>query len=114
MEIKKRRRGHVVVFDIIGDFQRPEAKINPLPQRVKHELDKGCRKIIFNIEQMGNVDDFGAGEFMASLIHIRKEGGILIYIPLKTFVERGWSANVLNAQAHVYDDEEDAINWLSK
>ena len=41
MEVKKRERNNIIIFDIIGDFQKSTANIGTLHQGVKDQLNEG-------------------------------------------------------------------------
>ena len=88
MEIKKRERNNVIIFDIIGDFQKSTANIGTLHQCVKDQLNAGKRNFLLKLENVDNIDDFGVGEILAIYISIHNLGGKMKYMPLKFFVEQ--------------------------
>ena len=75
MEVKKRERNNVIIFDVIGDFQKSTPNIGTLHQQVKDQLNKGKRNFLLNLENVDNIDSSGVGEIFAIHISIRNLGG---------------------------------------
>jgi len=106
MEIKKRERNNVIIFDIIGDFQKSTANIGTLHQCVKDKLKAGKRNFLLNFENVDNIDDFGVGEILTIYISIRNLGGKVKHIPVKFFVEHNIE---IDYRMGFFEDEEKAI-----
>jgi len=106
LEVKKRERNNVIIFDIIGDFQKSTPNIGTLHQSVKDQLKAGKRNFLLNLENVDNIDDFGLGEILASYISIRNLGGKAKHIPVKFFVEHNIK---IDYRMGIFEDEEKAI-----
>ena len=106
MEIKKRERNNVIIFDIIGDFQKSTVNIGTLHQRVKDQLNAGKRNFLLNFENVDNIDDFGLGEILAIYVSIHNLGGNVKHMPVKFFVEHNIK---IDYRMGIFEDEEEAI-----
>ncbi len=111
MEIKKRERNNIIIFDIIGAFQKSTPNIGTLHQCVKDQLNAGKRNFLFNFENIDNIDDFGVGEMLAIFISILNLGGKLKFFPKKFWVEHNWT---IERGIRVCKDEEEAIKSFSE
>lgn len=112
MEVKKRERNNIIIFDIIGDFQKPTPNIGTLHQCVKDQLNAGKRNFLLNLENVDNIDDFGLGEILAIYISIINLGGKVKHIPAKFFVEHNIKIDYYHMG--VFEDEEKAIKSFSE
>ena len=108
MEVKKRERNNVIIFDIIGDFQKSTANIGTLHKRVKDQLNAGKRNFLLNLENVDNIDDFGVGELLTSYISVLNLGGKMKHIPAKFFGEHNIEIGC-HLLRDVFEDEEKAI-----
>ena len=111
MEVKKRERNNIIIFDIIGDFQKSTPNIGTLHQCVKDQLKAGKRNFLLNFENVDNIDDFGVGEMIAIYVPIYNLGGELKIIPIKFFVEHNIK---IDYRMGVFEDEEEAIKSFSE
>ena len=111
MEIKKRERDNIIIFDIIGDFQKSTVIIGDLHQLVKDQLNAGKRNFLINLENVDNIDDAGVGEMLASLVSVSNLGGKLRFVPLKFWLERGWE---IGCGIWLFENEDEAIKSLSE
>jgi anti-anti-sigma regulatory factor len=83
MEIRKRERNNVIIFDIIRDFQKPTINTGTLHRLIKDQLNEGKRNFLINLESVDNIDDVGVGELLSSLVFVSNLGGKLKFFPLK-------------------------------
>lgn len=111
MEIKKREKSNVIIFEIIGDFQKPTVDTDTLYPLVKDQLNEGRRNFLINLERADDIDDFGVGEMIACLISVVNLGGTLKFVPSKFWQERGWERG---CHIRTYEDEDEAIKSFSE
>jgi len=111
MEIKRRERCNIIIFDIVGDFQKSTENIDALHQLVKDQLNAGKRNFLINLEDVDNIDYFGVGELLASLISVNNLGGKLKFVPFKFWLEHNLK---IGYGIWVYENEDKAIKSFSE
>jgi anti-anti-sigma factor len=75
--IKTRDVDGVVVFDLEGEMRRHDTPQVTLSAMVQSELDRGRRKVVFNMADVAFIDSFGVGEILASFKSVQDLGGKL-------------------------------------
>ncbi|MFQ6069931.1 MAG: anti-sigma factor antagonist [Candidatus Aminicenantales bacterium] len=109
MEIHKREKDDVVIFDIEGELKRSEASGITLHQAVKEELDSGKRNVLLNFEKVNFIDSFGVGEILASYISANNLGGKLKLARISKKLYLIFQVTMLTNVLEIFDDEQLAL-----
>ena len=107
MELRERQAGNVTVIDFSGDGVGSEpSALKPLVQSV---LNRGVRRIVFNVAQLQNMDSTCVGEIFASYKAVVSSGGDLKLAHPDGHVRRLLRVTKVDTFVRLYDSEEDAI-----
>lgn len=75
MVIKTREAEKVVIFDVEGEIRRSDIPQQTLHSLVEAQLDRGRRKVLVNLRDVGFIDSFGVGQILASYTSTQNLGG---------------------------------------
>ena len=105
MQISTRQLGEVTVVDISGRITLGEGNVM-LREIVRDLADKGNKRIVLNLADVGYVDSSGLGELVKAHTTIRNKGGELKLANLNKRVHDLLQATRLYA---VFDIQKDAV-----
>lgn len=109
MNIKKRMKDGVVIFDIEGELKRTDIIDVTLHQLVKDELESGKKHILLNFEKVPFIDSFGVGEILASYISTHNLGGRLKLARISKKLFLIFQVTMLTKVLDIFDEEESAL-----
>jgi anti-anti-sigma factor len=109
MNINRRFKDDVVIFDIDGEIRRSDITDVTLHQLVKDQLDGGRRNVLLNFERVEFIDSFGVGEILASFISTHNLGGKLKLIRISKKLYLIFQVTMLTKVLEIFDDEETAL-----
>ncbi len=75
MVIKTREAEKVVIFDVEGEIRRSDIPQQTLHSLIEAQLDRGRRKVLVNLSDVGFIDSFGVGQILASYTSTQNLGG---------------------------------------
>jgi anti-anti-sigma factor len=114
MNIKKRMKDNVVIFDIEGELKRSDIIDITLHQLVKDELESGRKYILLNFEKVPFIDSFGVGEILASYISTHNLGGKLKLARISKKLFLIFQVTMLTKVLDIFDEEESALESFLK
>jgi len=114
MNIKKRIKDGVVIFDIDGEIKRSDIIDITLHQLVKDELDGGKRYILLNFDKVPFIDSFGVGEILASYISTHNLGGKLKLARISKKLFLIFQVTMLTKVLDIFEEEESALESFFK
>ncbi len=109
MNIKKRIKNGVVIFDIDGELKRSDDIDVTLHQLVKDELEAGNKYILLNFDKVPFIDSFGVGEILASYISTHNLGGKLKLTRISKKLFLIFQVTMLTKVLDIIDEEESAL-----
>ena len=109
MEIIKREKENIIIFDIEGEIKRSEIADVTLHQVVKDELDSGKRNVLLNFNRVDFIDSFGVGEILASYISTNNLGGKLKIARISKKLFLVFQVTMLTNVLEIFDDEDVAL-----
>jgi len=109
MNIKKRMKDGIVIFDIEGELKRSDIIDVTLHQLVKDELDAGNKYILLNFDKVPFIDSFGVGEILASYISTHNLGGKLKLARISKKLFLIFQVTMLTKVLDIFDEEESAL-----
>jgi len=111
MNITTREVNDVVIFDIEGEFRRPENQGVLLRDLVKAQLENRRKKLIVNLKNAIFVDDYGMGEILECHISVRNAGGKLkVALDLREYYNRFPVPSAHPPPEFLYGSVEDALD----
>jgi anti-anti-sigma factor len=114
MDIKKRQKDGVVIFDIEGELKRADVIEVTLHQLVKDELESGRKFILLNFEKVPFIDSFGVGEILASYISTHNLGGKLKLVGISKKLYLIFQVTMLTKVLDIKEEEEAALTSFFK
>jgi anti-anti-sigma factor len=114
MNIKKRIKDGVVIFDIDGEIKRSDIIDITLHQLVKDELEGGKRHILLNFDKVPFIDSFGVGEILASYISTHNLGGKLKLARISKKLFLIFQVTMLTKVLDIFEEEESALESFFK
>jgi anti-sigma B factor antagonist len=114
MNIKKRVKDGIVIFDIEGELKRSDIVDVTLHQLVKDELEAGKRHILLNFEKVPFIDSFGVGEILASYISTHNLGGKLKLARISKKLFLIFQVTMLTKVLDIHDEEDAALQSFLK
>jgi anti-sigma B factor antagonist len=109
VKISERQAGDVTVLDLGGKITMGEGSVT-LRGAIRQLVEKGKKKILLNLGQVGYVDSSGIGELVSSYTTIGREGGQLKIVNLTQKIQDLLAITKLLTVFDVYDDEPTALN----
>lgn len=109
MNIKKRMKDSIVIFDMEGELKRSDTIDITLHQLVKDELDAGNKYILLNFDKVPFIDSFGVGEILASYISTHNLGGKLKLARISKKLFLIFQVTMLTKVLDIFDEEESAL-----
>lgn len=109
MNIKRRVKNDIVIFDINGEIRRSEISDITLHQLVKDQLDGGMRRILLNFENVKFIDSFGVGEVLASYISTHNLGGELKIARISKKLFMIFQVTMLTKVLEIFEEEDVAL-----
>ena len=106
MNIKKRTKDGVVIFDIEGEIKRSDIIDITLHQLVKDELDAGNKYILLNFDKVPFIDSFGVGEILASYISTHNLGGKLKLARISKKLFLIFQVTMLTKVLDIFEEED--------
>ena len=114
MDIKKRDKNDIVIFDIEGEIRRSDITDVTLHQLVKDQLDSGKKHILLNFDRVEFIDSFGVGEILASYISTHNLGGKLKIARISKKLFLIFQITMLTKVLEIFDEEEMALQSFIK
>jgi anti-anti-sigma factor len=114
MDIKKREKNGIVIFDIEGEIRRSDITDLTLHQLVKDQLESGQKHILLNFEKVEFIDSFGVGEILASYISTHNLGGKLKIARISKKLYLIFQITMLTKVLEIFDEEEMALQSFIK
>jgi anti-anti-sigma factor len=112
--ITSRSAGHVVIFDIGGEFTRWGQDLPTLSELVKAKLNEGKNRILLNFEKTGFCDSYGVGELIASFISTRNSGEALKLCRIPAKLDLTFKITGLDKVLSIYPTEEAALEAFGR
>ena len=109
MEIKRREKNKVIIFDIKGEVKRSDPKIVSLHQLVKGQLREEKKDFLLNFENVAYFDSFGVGELVASYKSVQDAEGKLKIANMPPKISILFKITMLDKIFEIFDDEETAL-----
>jgi anti-sigma B factor antagonist len=110
MNITKRVKSDVVIFDVDGEIKRTDITDTTLHDLVKAVLEEGRRFILLNFEKVGFIDSFGVGEILASYISTHNLGGQLKLARISKKLYLIFQVTMLTKVLEIFEDEDAALH----
>jgi len=114
MQINKREKNSVVIFDIDGEIKRSDISDVTLHQLVKDQLDVGKKQILLNFEKVEFIDSFGVGEILASYISTHNLGGKLKLARISKKLFLIFQVTMLTKVLDIHEEEDSALQSFFK
>jgi len=114
MQINKREKNSVVIFDIDGEIKRSDITDITLHQLVKDQLDVGKKQILLNFEKVEFIDSFGVGEILASYISTHNLGGKLKLARISKKLFLIFQVTMLTKVLDIHEEEDSALQSFLK
>ena len=105
MQISKRKKGDVTIFDIKGKILIGEG-ITELREAIDNEDGKS---LLLNFEKVPYLDSTGLGEVVRSYTSVKNKGGIVKIVNLTNKVRDLLSVTKLITVFETFEDEEKAV-----
>ena len=113
MKITIRQIHDVTIADISGRIVLGE-ECAALREAVQDLMDKGNRKIIFNLAMVDYIDSSGLGNLIGVFARVRKQGGELKLLKLTNKIHDLLQITKLYTIFEIMDDEAEAVNSFDK
>jgi len=114
MNIKKRVKDGVIIFDIEGELKRSDIMDVTLHQLVKDEVEAGKKYILLNFENVPFIDSFGVGEILASYISTHNLGGKLKLARISKKLYLIFQVTMLTKVLDIFEEEDSALQSFFK
>ena len=114
MDIQKRDKNSVAIFDIEGELKRSDITDITLHQLVKDELERGKRHILLNFDRVQFIDSFGVGEILASYISTHNLGGKLKLTRISKKLYLIFQVTMLTKVLDIFEEEDSALQSFFK
>jgi len=114
MDIKKREKNDITIFDIGGEIRRTDIAEATLHELVKDQLDLGKKHILLNFDKVEFIDSFGVGEILASYISTHNLGGHLKIARISKKLFLVFQITMLTKVLEIFDEEELALQSFLK
>jgi anti-sigma B factor antagonist len=108
MATKSRHVGDIVVLDVSGRITLGEGNVI-LREIVRDLADKGCNRIVLNLNEVYYIDSSGLGELVKTHTTVRNKGGELKLAGLSKRVHDLLEITRLSAVFDIQKDESSAI-----
>jgi anti-sigma B factor antagonist len=108
MTTSNRQSGGVTIVDITGRIVLGEESA-ALRELVRDLLNKGCKKILFNLGGVDYIDSAGLGHLVSALAIVRKQGGELKLLNLTNKVHNLMQITRLYTVFDIMEDETIAV-----
>lgn len=109
LEIQERQAGDVTILDMNGKVAIGESS-QALRRVIRRLSEEGKKKILLNLEKVGNMDSTGLGELIASYTTISRDGGQLKLLHLTGKLQDLLVITKLLTVFDVYESESDALS----
>ena len=109
LEIQERQAGDVTILDMNGKVAIGESS-QALRRAIRRLAEEGKKKILLNLEKVGNMDSTGLGELIASYTTISRDGGQLKLLHLTGKLQDLLVITKLLTVFDVYESESDALS----
>ncbi|MBM3297774.1 MAG: STAS domain-containing protein [Candidatus Aminicenantes bacterium] len=114
MEIKRRDKNDIVIFDVEGEIRRTDITEATLHELVKDQLEHGHKHILLNFDRVEFIDSFGVGEILASYISTHNLGGKLKIARISKKLYLVFQITMLTKVLEIFDEEESALQSFLK
>ncbi len=108
MNIQVEDHGKVCIISPQGDISVGEGDV-ALRESVQVQTERGCSRIVLNLEGVRYMDSAGIGELVACLKRVREAGGDLKVCSVNQRVSDAFHALQLVKILGIYKDSEEAI-----
>jgi anti-sigma B factor antagonist len=109
MHTATRQVEDIVIVDVSGRITLGEGNVM-LRDVVRELLQKGHKKILFNLHEVGYIDSSGLGELVKTYTTVRNQGGTLKLVSLSKRVHDLLQMTRLSAVFDIQADEASAIH----
>ena len=106
-----RQVGDITIIDVVGRIAMGEGNVM-LRENIREVLEKGNKKILLNLHDVGYVDSSGIGELVRTHTTVRSKGGQLSLFNLSKVVQDLLQITKLHAVFDIQADEASAIQSL--
>lgn len=114
MDIKRREKNDIAIFDIEGEIRRSDVTESTLHELVKDQLERGRKHILLNFDRVEFIDSFGVGEILASYISTHNLGGQLKIARISKKLYLVFQITMLTKVLEIFDEEESALQSFLK
>ncbi|HEX8492225.1 MAG TPA: STAS domain-containing protein [Pyrinomonadaceae bacterium] len=108
LNIRERRSGQVVILDLNGALSAPDGVV-VLRNANRRLLEKGDKRILYNMAGVSMTDSAGFGELVSSYTSINQAGGQLKLLRLSQDAKYLLTVTGFSTFLDVYEDEATAI-----
>ena len=111
MEITIRTVGKCKVLDCHGKLSLGPATAT-FRKTFREAVQDGTSKVVLNVKEVAYIDSSGMGELISSYIHIKNQGGKLVFLNLKKKIQMLFSFKGIIFE--YYDDEQKALEGFEQ
>ncbi|MEE9235450.1 MAG: STAS domain-containing protein [Candidatus Acidoferrales bacterium] len=112
VKINRREVGEVTVVDLNGRLTLGDASAQ-LRDTLRELLEKGQKKIVLNLGQVGYIDSSGLGELVSGFTTVKNQGGQLKLANLTQKVNDLLTITKLYTVFEIHNDEKAAVQSFS-
>ncbi|MEE8202084.1 MAG: STAS domain-containing protein [Candidatus Acidoferrales bacterium] len=112
VKISRREVGEVTVVDLNGRLTLGDASAQ-LRDTLRELLEKGQKKIVLNLGQVGYIDSSGLGELVSGFTTVKNQGGQLKLANLTQKVNDLLTITKLYTVFEIHNDEKAAVQSFS-
>ena len=109
MDVEDRVVGDVVIVKVTGDITVKKGVDGRLNQTVKHLLQQGHTKLLFDLGGVAYVDSSGLGELIRAHSAAKNGGGSLRLFSLTKRLEELFALTSLSSLFQKFDNEAQAL-----
>lgn len=109
--MKSELKDGILIFYIEGNLLGENTNA-PVMEQLKHQLENGTSRVVFNLNDMKFINSTGLGMLMTALTKTRNAGGELALCAIPEQMKKLLQMTKLESLFAVHADEEQAINFL--
>ena len=113
MQTATRQIADITVVDVRGRITAGEGTI-VLREVIRELLDKGSRKVLLNLHEVGYVDSSGLGELVKTYTTVHNQGGQLKLVQLSKRVQDLLQMTKLHSVFDIQPDEASAVQSFGR
>ncbi len=111
MDTLKEIKDGVLVIYFTGNLLGEHVN-GPILEEVKHSIEAGNKRVVFNLKDLKFINSTGFGMFMSAMARLRNVGGELILAEVPEKVLALLTMMKLDAVFFISDSEADALDRL--